>query len=549
MSPLIGMLRCGTVTPSVVASRSAPMVTHGGGVGEGSSHTPKYAMTHPYRPVSRLPIDRVLAVKPAPVIFLALSSLLIAPPALATDVRLEPVDEEEDEEVSVGTEFRFGSYGRVRAATDLRGNTARPTNVVSFGSRIDERSYAELEFQQRFFRPDDEPDFSTDIVATVGFLDDFFHVTGDFDQSIAVRNLYAQGFWHADFGDVDIWAGSRMYRGDDIYLLDFWPLDNLNTVGGGAGLSVETPAGPANVRVHAGANRLEDDYQRQVVDVPGLEMGVDQVVFMDRQRLIVAGRGEQQFHLDEGRRGLKAVLYGESHHLPEAQRRREDTMTEEGVVDEALPADSGWLFGGQVGLWEASGGTFDGSFVNVFGRYAAGLAAYGELGIPFGVNVEETAEGASEWLGGLAATAETPWGHATVGSYARSFDTAQDVDSHRDYREAIVATRLHGYVTDHFHPGVELSHQVRLPRGPHPQADDYERPQQQAPTVTKLSVIPAVTLEPEAFSRPQFRLIYTASFLNESAQELFHDEDLRRAHSTQHYFGVMAEWWFNSASY
>ena len=28
---------------------------------------------------------------------------------------------------------------------------------------------------------------------------------------------------------MGIWAGSRMYRGDDIYLLDFWPLDNLNT--------------------------------------------------------------------------------------------------------------------------------------------------------------------------------------------------------------------------------------------------------------------------------------------------------------------------------
>ena len=25
-----------------------------------------------------------------------------------------------------------------------------------------------------------------------------------------------------------------MYRGDDVYLFDFWPLDNLNTVGGGA---------------------------------------------------------------------------------------------------------------------------------------------------------------------------------------------------------------------------------------------------------------------------------------------------------------------------
>ncbi len=487
-------------------------------------------------------------MKPAPIIALVFSFLFMASPALATEVRLEPVDEEEleeeEEDVSVGTEFRFGSYGRVRTATDLRGQTARPVNVVSFGSRIDERSYGELEFQQRFFRPDDEPDFSTEIVATLGFLDDLFHTTGQFDQTIAVRNLYAQAWWHTELGDVDIWAGSRMYRGDDIYLLDFWPLDNLNTVGGGAGIGVDTPVGPANVRVHAGANRLDDDFQFQVIDVPGLEMGVDQVVFMDRQRLIFSARGEQQVHFDGGRRGLKGVLYGESHHLPEAQRRTEQEFT-----DEMLPADSGWLCGGQIGLWEASGGTFDGSFINLFGRYAAGLAAYGELGIPFGVNVEETAQGASDLLGGLSATGQTPWGHATIGSYARNFHTAHDQESHRDYREAIFATRLHGYVTDHFHPGVEFSHQVRVPRGPYPGADDYERPQHQAPTITKLSIIPAVTLEPEAFSRPQFRLIYTAAFLNESAQELFHDEDLRRDHSTLHYLGVMVEWWFNSASY
>ena len=493
-------------------------------------------------------------MKPAsPVIFVVICFFFTST-AQATEVRLEPVDEEEleedEEEARVGTEFRFGSYGRVRAATDLRGSTARPTNVVSFGSRIDERSYAELEFQQRFFRPDDEPDFSSEIVATLGFLDDFFHSTGEFDQSIAVRNLYATANWHADFGDVDIWAGSRMARGDDIYLLDFWPLDNLNTVGGGAGISFDGPTGPTNLRFLAGANRLEDDFQQQVIDVPGLEMGVDQVPFMDRQRLIFAGRAEQQLLIDDERRGLKAVLYGESHQLPQAQRRSDGTMTEEGFVDETLPADSGWLLGGQLGLWEASGGTFDGSFVNLFARYAADLAAYGELGIPFGVNVEETAEGASDLLGGLAATAESPWGHATVGSYVRSFQTAQDVESHRDYREAIFATRLHAYATDHFHPGVEFSHQVRLPRGPYPQADDdYDRPQQQAPTVTKISLIPAVTLEPEAYSRPQLRFIYTASFLNDSAQQLYHDDDLRRDYSTHHYLGVMAEWWFNSASY
>jgi hypothetical protein len=32
-----------------------------------------------------------------------------------------------------------------------------------------------------------------------------------------------------------------MYRGDDVYLLNWWPLDNLNMVGGGARYNAGEP--------------------------------------------------------------------------------------------------------------------------------------------------------------------------------------------------------------------------------------------------------------------------------------------------------------------
>lgn len=473
---------------------------------------------------------------------------VFAEPTSAEDGEATPAEEvvaDATERPGIGSEFRFGSYGRVRGATDLRGNSARPVNIVSFGSRIDERSYAELEFQQRFFRPDDEPAFESNVVATLALLDDFFHYSGDFDHSIAVRNLYATVGWRMDAADIDLWAGSRMYRGDDIYLLDFWPLDNLNTLGGGAQLRFDTPPGPADVRIHAGVNRLIDPYQFQVVQVPGLEFGTDQVVMLDRQRFVMSGRAEQQFLLnDEGSRGLKAVVYGESQHLPEGTRRLDD-----GFSEEVLPSDSGWLLGTQLGFWNVDDGFFDGSHVNLFARYASGLAAYGELGVPFGVNRDETAQGAADFLTGLSATADTPYAALMVGSYLRNFSTAREVETYEDYWEAIAAARLHGYVTDHIHPGVEISYQVRRQRGAYPEAGDYERPQLQAPAVTKLSFIQAFSLEPRAFSRPQLRLIYSAAFLNESAQMLYRPEDPRRDHDVQHYLGVMVEWWFNSASY
>lgn len=444
----------------------------------------------------------------------------------------------------VGSEFRFGSYGRARAATDLRGQSARPVNIVSFGSRIDEQSYGELEFQQRFFRPVEDPDFDAHVVATLAFLDDLFHYTGSFDQSIALRNLYASFGFRRDFGEIELWGGSRMYRGDDIYLLDFWPLDNLNTLGGGARFRRELGPGPLDFRVHAGANRLMDPYQFQTVDVPGLPFGTEEVITLDRQRLVISGRLEQQIWLkDQGLRGLKGVLYGESQSLPEGSRVRSDGFTEE-----VLPADQGYLVGGQFGFWEAQG-FFEGSFANLFARYSSGLAAYGDLGIPYAVAQDETAQGANDLLFGFSGLIDTPYAGLLLGSYFRNFKTARESESFEDYWETIVSARIHGYLTDHIHPGVEASYQVRQMQGPFPEAETYGRPQLQAPAVTKLSFIQAFSMEPRALSRPQLRVIYTASFLNDSARMLYRPEDPRRELSTQHYLGVMVEWWFNSASY
>ena len=85
--------------------------------------------------------------------------------------------------------FEFGSYGRVVIASDGRGGTGRDANVVSYGDRIDEDSYGELELRRedRF-----APSISTKVVWTLGFFPPFFHFSGDQTQAIAIRNLYAQ---------------------------------------------------------------------------------------------------------------------------------------------------------------------------------------------------------------------------------------------------------------------------------------------------------------------------------------------------------------------
>ena len=124
---------------------------------------------------------------------------------------------------------------------------------------------------------------------------------------IAIRNLYLE--WKDLFVDgLHIWAGSRMYRGDDVYLLDFWPLDEQNTLG--AGITYEQ--GDHQTRFHIGVHRLNDPFQIQTIEVPDLEFGTRDVAYMERQRGIITLRHQALMNLDSST-GMKWVVYSEGH--------------------------------------------------------------------------------------------------------------------------------------------------------------------------------------------------------------------------------------------
>ena len=193
--------------------------------------------------------------------------------------------------------FRFGSYGRVQPSMNADGmKSGRQPRIVYPSPRVDEGSYVELWFGYTAFKGDDGA--TVDVVSTIAFSDDkLFHRDGIWDASIAIRNLYVEA--------LDVWlkglsfsAGSRMYRGDDIYLLDTWPLDNLNTYGGGVGYHASTRT---NIDLHFGTNRLDDDYQYQVVGtVDERFVGKTDVIYLDRQRFITSLKAEQLFGGDDG---------------------------------------------------------------------------------------------------------------------------------------------------------------------------------------------------------------------------------------------------------
>ncbi len=281
--------------------------------------------------------------------------------------------------------FQFGSYGRVVAAVDGFGGPGRDANIVANGSRLDEDNYVEVELRREDIW--EKTGAVTRAVITLAIASPIFHWDADFSINMAVRNLYLE---EQDLGlkGLSVWAGSRMLRGDDIYVLDWWPLDNLNTLGAGVGYERLIDWGHLATMLHVGVARPNAPFYYQQVERPAPldQFGTVSVDLLNRVRVIGSFRAEWNQRLtnpDKGPGpGLKAVAYGELHTLAKGV----DETT--GNVLQTLPADSGLVVGAELMAYTGLRDTY----VNAFVRYATGIAAYGQWASPGGLNAQKTTE-------------------------------------------------------------------------------------------------------------------------------------------------------------
>ena len=473
----------------------------------------------------------------------AVTLLLATGPVFAQSDESSDNDPEQPATVApadLGT-FKFGSYGRVQVTNDTEGNPGRDTNIVAHGPRLFEPAYAEIDLGYTIDQPDG---FGTKVLFTLAMFEPYAHESGDYDQTWAVRNLYAEAWGFIPYVPwIHLWAGSRMYRGDDIYLLDFWPLDNLNTIGGG--VSAEWKG--IDVRGHVGVNRLNNQYQFQKIQIPGAAFGADEKVVLDRQRYIVSGRAGYTYPNIFRGFGMKALVYVEKHLLPKGEHIPSGLIEDEvpdyepDAIVEEVPKDEGLVLGGELGAF----GFGDNSHVNLFYRYATDLAAYGETGVPYGANNDGTAKGAQEWVAALSANWEFHWLGVLAGGYVRRFQDA-DVNEYDtdDFMEGAFSMRPVVFVTDHLHQGFEFGYQQHYPFGL-----DARSNEQEISTVYQYSVHEIVSLGRGSYKRPQFRLTYTLSTPNGSARRTYAPGDERAAKEQEHFLGFGVEWWFNSSTY
>ncbi|RLB49213.1 MAG: hypothetical protein DRJ42_21500 [Deltaproteobacteria bacterium] len=435
----------------------------------------------------------------------------------------------DDEAPEFWSAFAFGSYGRVVAASDLMGGTGRDADIVAFDPRIDEGTYLELELR----REDQWAFMQSKIVATLAIGGPLFHFDGDFDEVLAIRNLYLELIDVAAPG-VSIWAGSRMWRGDDMYLLDTWPLDNLNAVGGGLDYTHDL----FQLRSAVALARPNDPFQTQIIDVPpedGSFTPTD-VFILDRPRLVLALKGTY-FPFGTGEdHGAKLVLYTEYHSISDGNRQ-----TDDGTV-EALPSDDGYVIGAQLGGWLVD----DHAFINIFARYARGLGAYDPLGVPFSTGAVISTAAAEETLIALSANYEYDFMGVQVAAYYRRFRDADPSLLERNLLgEGAIDIRPHVWFLDWLGLAVDLSYQALEETGL-----DVTTDEPVGGEVWKLGILPFISPGGRGtYTRPHLRLIYSATFRDEGARRLYHSADPRASREVEHFIGIGAEWWIDTSSY
>jgi hypothetical protein len=316
----------------------------------------------------------------------------------------------------------------------------------------------------------------------------------------------------------------------------------LNTMGGG--FRYDLPWGRTYFAFHGGLNQPNTGFFKQLgTRTPALNQpGSTTISVLDRQKFIFSAKASHIF--PRGKGGIKAVLYSEAHDVPSGQRE-----TEVKGKFETLPGDVGGVIGAQLGAFTGT----DASHVNLFVRYAGGVAAYGEFGSPVQLAPDRTSTGARELWITLSGNWETGNLGLMAAAYFRSFRNASPALDFGDVDEGIVMARPHFYLANWGGVALEASYQAQQ-RGVRSQVQSA--PGQAIPLpsnepfmagVTRFGLIPFLNPAGKgSYSRPQLRLMYVLTHRDDAAKTLYPKDDLFTLRTWEHFFGVGVEWWFNA---
>jgi maltoporin len=443
-----------------------------------------------------------------------------APGAAAADITSDRVD--------------FFMYGRMGIAWTLSGQVIAGKNMNlgdkrALGGRLEESDYLEPGLKFHLLKGEKPADTTIDVVTSFEmFATDGSYVSdlanGDIAQLkilpeqayVEAQNVFTEG--------LTIWGGSRLYRGTDIHIADYFYFNNLP----GEGIGVKYKGLDAAVLVKTSAS----PFHKTEIDADLNGDGNRDVVQRQRTMFIA------QYSLPFGPGSTFVQGLGELHLVPKSGNQ--DVLAPKHVN----PRDAGWVVGAKLHL-DLNNGAFNDASVRFGARIANGAAGGGSTFDTFGAAAED-------------GTYKDAYGIEVADHFLWNFDKILTLNAYGalnyskgslDYTPAAPAvaapdSRLHFavgvrpvlYAHDKFHLATEASFQGRKDEG------------LDMGTAFKVSVVPTIvpTGERTFWARPHLRLIYTAGFYNQAAVDQLMSPYLKTVGPTKvaHYLGTRAEWWF-----
>ncbi|MEM9329267.1 MAG: carbohydrate porin [Bacteroidota bacterium] len=437
-----------------------------------------------------------------------------------------------------------GSYGRIGVSwtngfSAIDGRRLNLNNMGSIGGRMEEQDYLEfgIAFKMRPEQPNpDSLQINVQLRASVfsrnGSLFGNDNTGNASGLTIALPEMYVEAK-NVLTKDLNLWVGSRLYRGPDIYMADYWVFNDHSTQGFGAEYKGTRAMMGFVASTDTTATVPPFFYINIKSGTPSLEI---------RNRIIYVL--EQDLRLGEGR--LLSFL-GEYHRLGDPSTSLADTSN----LVLSAPADDGFVLGAR---YQQDLNSFQpGSFHQLAIRHGRGIANGGDGGSSrtwetFGaVNRDNFRfDEAYSWhvvdhfvlnlsrtitLNGYGIYNRSRGAAPTRGLEATYF--GREVFNFK--QDLTLGFRMVNYLTDIFHWQTEVHYSQR---------QDGDQPWYR---MGKISLIPTLALRKQRsiWSRPHLRFIYSIGLYNDQARQDLYSPFLQLvgARRVGHFFGVRAEWW------
>jgi maltoporin len=437
--------------------------------------------------------------------------------------------------------FSFGTYGRAGIASGIgiEGKFPRSLNLNGMGSiggRFEESDYMELASAMHF-KPVVTGKDTTFINVQTRFA--FFTTQGQIIGNVtskslggittALPELYAEAK-NINGSQWTVWIGARLYRGDDIHIIDHFYFDDH----GGQGFGIKHKYTQFSV-IFPGSvdttSTIPPYYYNNIVNgTPVLGLRNRAVFILEHELTVKNGY---------------VKLLGEMHRLASGESADKTSSYN-------YPSDVGFVAG--VKYFTNLNGSLPGSSNAASIRVGTGIANGGDGGgsktfLTYGGPNLQTNSFRKAWS--IAATEtfllniSNAYSLNAYGIFTKSRGASDSLNRTPDYtgkqmlfnRKTDVALGARGtwYISDVFH----LLHEFDLAWRKDGTQDFAQ--------MTKFTIAPTIVPggQRDVWCRPHFRFVYSIAHYNQFAADHLYSPYLAQSGTTHwgHYVGVKAEWW------